>query len=50
MHQFDWSSGHARSQKGELRVNSMNMYYGGKGGKYLRDTEMTVDCLGQGEA
>ena len=28
----------------------MNMNYGGRGGKCLHDTEMTGDCLRQGEA
>lgn len=50
LHQFDWSSEHAKSQEGGLmNSSSMNMNYGGKGGKYMRDTEITADCLGEGK-
>ena len=31
-------------------IGSMNMNYGGKGGKYMRDSEITADCLGPGKA
>ena len=50
LHQFDWSSGHARSQEGGLKTNSMNFRYGGVCGQLLRDTKMTINCLGDGEA
>ena len=50
LHQFDWSSGHKKSQEGGLMISSMNMNYGGKGGKYMRDSKITADCLGDGKA
>ena len=50
LHQFDWSSGHAKSREGGLLVSSMNLNYGGVGGKQLRDTELTEDNVGNGEA
>jgi len=46
LHQFDWSSGHAKCQEGGLRITSMLVKYGGKGGVHMRDTVMTADCLG----
>ena len=46
LHNFDWSSGHAKSQDCGLLISSMNMKYGGVGGKQLRDSELTDDCVG----
>ena len=31
LHQFDWSSGHAKSREGGLLISNMNYGYGGKG-------------------
>jgi len=50
LHQFDWSSGHKKSLEGGLMVNSMNINYGGKGNKRLRDTELTAGCVGDSKA
>ena len=50
LYQFDWSSGHTRSQDGGLKINSVRINYGGKGGKHTRDSEMTADCLGTEES
>ena len=46
LHQFDWSSGHAKGREGGLLISNMNMNYGGVGGKALRDTELTDGCIG----
>ena len=46
LHQYDWSSGHARSQEGGLLIASMNFSYGGVGGKLLRDSVLTDGCVG----
>ena len=35
LHQYNWSSGHKKSKEGGLAVSSMNLNYGGKGGKSL---------------
>jgi len=45
-----WSSGHKKSLEGGLIVNSMNINYGGKGNKRLRDTELTAGCVGDSKA
>ena len=29
LHQYDWSSGHAKSREGGLLISNMNMNYGG---------------------
>ena len=50
LHQFDWSSGHAKSREGGLLITNMNLNYGGVGGKKLRDTELTNDDVGEGDA
>ena len=47
---FDWRSGHAKNQDGELAVLQMNSKYGGKKGKDMTDTEMVERFLGEGEA
>ena len=49
LHQYNWSSGHDRSQEGGLLIANMNLYYGGVGGKSLRDSALTDGCIGDGE-
>ena len=39
-----------QNQEDGLMISSMNMNYGGKGGKHMRDSEITADCLGKGKA
>ena len=34
IHNYDWSSGHAKAKEGGVAISSMNLNYGGKGGKY----------------
>ena len=46
LHQFDWSSGHAKTRDGGLLISNMNYGYGVKGGKKLRDTLITDGCVG----
>ena len=50
LHQFDWSSGHAKSREGGLLIANMNMNYGGARGKKLRDSVLTEDDVGDAEA
>ena len=49
MIEVDHSAGHTKFREDGLHVGSMNTKYGGKQ-KALRDTIMTDDCLGPGEA
>ena len=46
IHQYDWSSGHNKNKVGGLAILSMNFNFGGKGGKELRDTELSDDSAG----
>ena len=50
LHQFDWSSGHAKGREGGLLISNMNYGYGGSGGKSLRDTELSDGCVGDAPA
>jgi hypothetical protein len=43
---FDHSSGHAKNRKNGLRVQDMNMKHGGKATKTMRESNITVNCLG----
>ncbi|CAM9743823.1 unnamed protein product, partial [Pylaiella littoralis] len=47
--EIDHSSGHTKQRGDGLHVSNMNVKYGGKQ-KVLRDTVVTEDCLGPGEA
>ena len=49
LHQYDWSSGHKKVKEGGLAIASMNLNYGGKGGKSLNNTELTEDSVGDDE-
>ena len=49
LHQYDWSSGHAKSREGGLLISNMNLNYGGAA-KKLRDSILTDDDVGVGEA
>ena len=46
LHQYDWSSGHKKGLEGGLLISNTNFKYGGKGGKALRDTELSEDSVG----
>ena len=46
IHQYNWSSGHKKNKGGGLAILSMNFKFGGKGGKELRDTELSDDSIG----
>ena len=46
LHQYNWSSGHKKGLEGGLAISSMNFWFGGKGGKELRDTELSEDSVG----
>ena len=46
IHQYDWSSGHKKNKLGGLEILSMNFKFGGKGGKELRDAELSDDSVG----
>jgi hypothetical protein len=43
---FDHSSGHAKNRKNGLRVQDMNMKHGGKATKTMRESKITINCLG----
>ena len=47
--QYDWSSGHKKGKEGGLATLSVNFSYGGKGGKLLRDTQLSDDSVGDDE-
>ena len=49
LHQYDWSSGHAKSREGGLLTSNMNLNYGGAE-KNFRDSILTDDDVGFGEA
>ena len=46
LHQYDWSSGHKKSKDEGLAISSMNFNFGGKGGKKIRDSELSEDLAG----
>ena len=50
LHQFNWSSGHAKSREGRLIISSMNLNYSGIGRKKLRDSILTDDDVSEGKA
>ena len=43
-------SGYAKSREGGLLITNMNFNYGGTRGKKLRDSVLTEDDIGDGEA
>ena len=45
LHQYDWSSGHAKSREGGLLISNMYIYYG-SAAKKLRDSILTDDDVG----
>ena len=49
LHQYDWSNGHKKGKEYGLAIASMNLNYGGKGGKSLQNTELTEDSVGNDE-
>ena len=46
LHQYDWSSGHKKSKDEGLAISSMNFNFDGKGGKKIRDSELSEDLAG----
>ena len=46
LHQYDWSSGHKKGLEGGLLISNTNHTFGGKGGKELRDSELSEDSVG----
>ena len=46
LHQYDWSSGHKKGLDRGLLISNTNFKYGGKGGKAMRDTELSEDSVG----
>ena len=46
LHQYDWSSGQKKSKDEGLAISSMNFNFDGKGGKKIRDSELSEDSAG----
>ena len=49
LHQYDWSSGYAKSREGGLLISNMNLNYRGAA-KKLRDSILSDDDVGFREA
>ena len=46
LHQFDWSSGHKKGKEGALNISNTSFNFGGKGGKRMRESELSEDLVG----